>query len=233
MPRTGDDTQDTHAGDGGLSRGSVVRQEYDRKIDYLIAKYELTGILELLHRKWTDDSDERWGIRPCCEYFNQQIVERVLYSYIGDTPVGYTPQEVVEVLKSDPDDEESDIDSSKVYKLNGWFRKHDVDPDELRGDLINFHTLYNYLREQGAESPDLTASTEEIIENEKSMLDRSMNRLKEDRLTGIEKLKRQGALADNEFKIIQTVEVKCPECKRIKRYDEFLEDGCECSSAQD
>lgn len=198
--------------------------DYDRKLDYLVDKYELDGIVGHVQTQWEKDSDDRWGVRACGKFINQSIVDTVLDNMIEQPPLA-TSEDIVDTLLADETDSEADNQT----ELRSWFRRHGVDPDELAEDLIHYRTVYNYLREiEDAESPSEIYDTEELRERAVTRGDRAKTRVRNNIQDRLAFLERNEVISHSEYNVIVQLTVQCNRCGRVLDWAEMVTDGCSC-----
>jgi len=208
--------------------GELSQTDYDRKLDYLVDKYELDGIIEYLRQKWEAEGDDRWSIRDCGEHINKTIIDTVLND-LKEQPVSKT-EDIVATLLADDDDPKA----TNQARLKLWFRKHGVDPDELTNDLIHYRTVYNYLTEiENAESPSEIYDEEELIERAKTRERRKKDRNVRDIEDWLAFHERNGGLQHTEYTVIPRLLVQCEKCGQIDDFSDIIAEGCDCISQSD
>jgi hypothetical protein len=226
MPDSDEDPRATHdGGDTGDERPDYW-SKHNRKVDYLIDKYDLDGIIPEIQSRWERDDDERWGIRRCAKYFNTQILEAVFRTEIGDNPGGYSNDAILELLTGDEDD----INRNDRADIRNWFADHGVDPDELADDFVHYRTLFKYFKDVlDAETPDRDRSPDERRSHIQKNVQRSLNQSKASISKEIQRGQNAGALPDAEFALDFRVSIRCHECGTHRRVQEYVEDGgCDC-----
>lgn len=226
-----DRPEDRNASGGGRSDSNLMSSadglseaDYDRKLDYVVDKYELDGIIEYIQKKWEAEGDDRWGIRVCAEHINESIVDTVLDNMVEQPPLG-TSEEIAKTLLADDDDSEV----VNQAELKSWFRRHGGDPDELTNDLIHYRTVYNYLREiKDAESPSEIYDEEELIQRAATRENRTKDKViqrMEDRAAFHD---RKGLLPHDDYDITVQITVRCGKCGRLADWSDMIAEGCDC-----
>lgn len=203
----------------------------DPKIVRLMEKYDLDGMAADLEAKWTrEDGDSRYSIRELETYFNTAIVKSV-FNRIGAVPVEYGAEEVYEILSSD------DANVADETFLRTWFEERGVDPDELGGDFLSYHSIYVYLRERrGVNPPDTPEhSPEEEKQQNIDRMDRLERRVENVCKTTISTLQRANILPDKDFTVRISFQVECPECMTRSSITTYIynEDCPVCSGQED
>lgn len=200
----------------------------NRKIDYLIDKYDLNGIILEMQSRWERDDDERWSIRKCGTYFNAQILESIFRNQVHDHPDNYTNEEIYDLLSAD----ENDADPDARESVRNWFEERGADPDEIADDFIHFRTVFKYFKnEVEAQSPNLEPSPEERRAQIEKMVNQSLNKSEASIRSELNRGQNAGAFPDTEFSLDFRVSIRCHECGSLLRLQDYFEDkGCDCNT---
>jgi hypothetical protein len=213
--------------DEGKSEGDKNSWSQDnRKIDYLIDKYDLDGVILEMQSRWERDDDERWGIRKCGRYFNTQILESVFRNQVHDHPKNYSNEEIHNILTGDGDD----VDSDARESVRNWFEERGADPDEIADDFVHFRTVFKYFKnELEAQSPNLESSPEERRAQIEKMVNQSLGKSEATIKSVLNRGQKAGVYPDTEFSLDFRVSIRCRECGSLLRLQDFLDnEGCDC-----
>ena len=213
--------------DDGKSEGDKDRWSQDnRKIDYLIDKYDLDGVILEMQSRWERADDERWGIRKCGRYFNTQILESVFRNQVHDHPNNYSNDEIYNILTGDDDD----IDSDARESLRNWFEERGADPDEIADDFVHFRTVNKYFKnELKAQSPNLETSPEKRRTQIERIVNQSLNKSEATIKSELNRGQNAGVFPDTEFSLDFRVSIRCHECGSLLRLQDYFDnEGCDC-----
>ena len=212
---------------GGKHGGNKTSWSQDnRKIDYLIDKYDLNDIILEMQSRWERDDDERWGVRKCGSYFNTQILESVFRNQVYDHPDNYTNEEIYDLLSAD----EGDVNPDARESVRNWFEERGADPDEIADDFIHFRTVFKYFKnEVEAQSPNLEVSPKERRAQIEKIINQSLNKSEATIRSELNRGQNAGAFPDTEFSLDFRVSIRCHECGSLLRLQDYFEnEGCDC-----
>ena len=215
--------------DGGESEGDKSSwSQNNRKIDYLIDKYGLDGVILEMQSRWERDDGERWGVRKCGRYFNTQILESVFRNQVHDHPNDYSSEEIYDILT----DDDGDVDPDVRESVRNWFEERDADPDEIAGDFVHFRTVFKYFRnELDAQSPNLGASPEERRARIEKGVSQSVNKSEATIKSALNRGQKAGVFPDTEISLDFRVSIRCHECGSLFRVQDYFDnEGCDCET---
>jgi hypothetical protein len=217
----GEDTDDGDASEG-LAEGRRTR-----KLDVVVDKYNLDGIVDELESRWSrKNPEERYSIRELEKHFNSAVIRTVLEEEVGYSPVDYNPEQIFEILN----DGEGVSESDERF-IRQWMEDN-VDLEELESDFVSYYSIFTFLRDvRNAESPNqLDNSPEKAKERGIDRIEQKKSNLKQGTDRALKGVKKANVVADNDYDIRVSVRVECPDCGTVLPGVEFIrQGGCECS----
>jgi len=217
----GEDTDDGDASEG-LAEGRRTR-----KLDVVVDKYDLHGIVDELESRWTrKNPEERYSIRELEKYLNAAIIRAALEKEVGYSPVNYNPKDIFEILNDG-----EDVSKSDERFVRQWMEDN-LDLEELESDFVSYYSIFTFLRDvRNAESPNQRdTSPEKAKERGVDRIEQQTSNLNEATKSALKTVKNANVVADNDYEIRVSVRIECPDCGVVLPGAEFIrQGGCECS----
>lgn len=191
------------------------------KVARLISEYDLDGLGDELEVRWTGDGVERTSLRDLADYFNEQLLERVLI----DAGLSALDSDVASTYRNLTDE---DVSTGIRTDARTRLENNGVDLDSLESDFVSYQAIRSYLTEyRDAEYRRL--SDEEKVEKDLQSIQRLMTRTLSVTEERIEKLSQTDRIDAGSFEVLLDVQVLCGECGRQYAISEFLDErGCDC-----
>lgn len=191
------------------------------KVARLISEYDLDGLGDELEVRWTGDGVERTSLRDLADYFNEQLLERVLI----DAGMSALDSDVSSTYRNLTDE---DVSTGVRTDARTRLENNGVDVGGLESDFVSYQAIRSYLTEyRDAEYRRL--SDDEKIKKDLQSIQRLMTRTLSVTEERIEKLVQTDRIDAGSFEVLLDVQVLCGECGQQYSVSEFLnERGCDC-----
>jgi len=191
------------------------------KVGRLIEKHELTGLGEMLERKWLGEETNQQSLRDLAEFFNKELLATVLYE-AGMSTIDGELDNLYRLL--------TDADVSSGNRTQAWNRlkRNNIDIEELEQAFVTHQAVYTYLTEFRGVSRD---------DQERRSLaadERTLTKLRNRTTTVTESVVGQrsnaGDISIGEFKMLVDVRILCRDCGSQYTVGELFEqEECDCS----
>ena len=191
------------------------------KVARLISEYDLDGLGDELEVRWTGDGVERTSLRDLADYFNEQLLERVLI----DAGMSALDSDVSSTYRNLTDE---DVSTGIRTDARTRLENNGVDVDSLESDFVSYQAIRSYLTEyRDAEYRRL--SDDEKVKKDLQSIQRLMTRTLSVTEERIEKLVQTDRIDAGSFEVLLDVQVLCGECGQQYSVSEFLDErGCDC-----
>jgi hypothetical protein len=194
------------------------------KVARLISEYDLDGLGDELEARWTGDGVERTSLRDLADYFNEQLLERVLI----DAGMSALDSDVSSTYRNLTDE---DVSTGIRTDARTRLENNGVGVDSLESDFVSYQAIRSYLTEyRDAEYRRL--SDDEKVKKDLQSIQRLMTRTLSVTEERIEKLVQTDRIDAGSFEVLLDVQVLCGECGQQYSVSEFLDErGCDCEQS--
>lgn len=194
----------------------------NNKVARVIEKYDLDGMGERLEVAWTGERGERTSLRDLADEFNQAVLEAA----IRDTDSVISGSDLESAYQTLTD---GDVSSADTMRKQRDLESMGVDVEQVESDFVTHQAIHTYLTEyRDAELPDQSGDAEQKA----AMLERLQGRTSTVTKSTIDRLTRNGELADHDYEVFVDVRVICSDCGADYAAGELLrQGGCDCGEA--
>lgn len=192
------------------------------KVVRLLQRYELVGLGDELVEYWTDETTERKSLRELADYFNQELLARVLRDASVDTLAG--EQENLYRLLTD-----EGVSSGAAVQATNRLEQHGIDVDRLTADFVSRQAIHTYLTNYRDVS--YSSNDDDPVETETTNVRRLRRRMTTIIESKIERLRNTDRITLGAFNVLIDVRVLCEDCGAQYQVTELFDrGGCECTS---
>jgi hypothetical protein len=186
------------------------------KVATAIDTYSLDGIGAELEARWSRERD-RWSLRRLADYFNAELLARVLRDADGTT-IDADPTDLYDRLRSD--------DRTTRTEAERLLEREDIDAADLRDEFVSYQAIRTYLRSHRNAEPPAgdERGVEEAVETIRR-LDGRLTAVARDRLAALDDL----AVADP--RVLTSIRVYCDDCGARLDLDELADGACDCDDS--
>lgn len=191
------------------------------KVATLIEKYSLEEMGRELEVRWTGDGVERLSLRALETFFNERLLEAVLF----DAGMN-TLEDNVENIYQNLTDETAT--AGVTAETQNRLERNGVDVGDLERDFVSYQAIRSYLQEwRGAEYEQI--SKQEKLDKDVTSINRLITRTSSVTTDRISNLRKTGRIDIEEFEVFVDAQVLCQQCGKQYTVDEFFEnEGCTC-----
>ncbi|WP_256684360.1 rod-determining factor RdfA [Halococcus qingdaonensis] len=191
------------------------------KVVRVLQRYELVGLGDELVEYWTGEATERKSLRELADYFNRELLARVLRDASVDTLDG--EQANLYRLLTD-----EDVSSGAAVQAINRLEQHGVDVDQLTADFVSRQAIHTYLTSYRDVS--YSSSHDDPVETETTNVRRLRRRMTTIVESKIERLRNTGRITLGAFNVLIDVRVLCEDCGAQYQVTELFDrGGCECT----
>lgn len=192
------------------------------KVVRLLQRYELVGLGDELVKYWTDETTERKSLRELADYFNQELLARVLRDASVDTLAG--EQENLYRLLTD-----EGVSSGAAVQATNRLEQHGIDVDRLTTDFVSRQAIHTYLTNYRDVS--YSSNDDDPVETETTNVRRLRRRMTTIIESKIERLRNTDRITLGAFNVLIDVRVLCEDCGAQYQVTELFDrGGCECTN---
>jgi hypothetical protein len=192
------------------------------KVVRLLQRYELVGLGDELVEYWTDETTERKSLRELADYFNQELLARVLRDASVDTLAG--EQENLYRLLTD-----EGVSSGAAVQATNRLEQHGIDVDRLTTDFVSRQAIHTYLTNYRDVS--YSSNDDDPVETETTNVRRLRRRMTTIIESKIERLRNTDRITLGAFNVLIDVRVLCEDCGAQYQVTELFDrGGCECTN---
>ena len=193
------------------------------KIERAITKYDLHDIDEELASLWTDEAEERYGLRELARYFNHRVLRAAMEDAGMDSLDGEV-ENLYRLLTSDENSQGALVEARKHLERGG------IDVDDLTEDFVSYQSINRYLK--GPLGLEYSSAETDRGKTAADSIATLQNRAVAVTEKSLRQLRDSGELTLGDFDVFVDVTVTCTDCGETTTVRELLDEGgCRCSTS--